>query len=365
VEVRLANGETKPGVDDAALRSVSEPASERFLAIPPSHRDEAWMKLAIVIVNYCTPKLTVDCVQSLHEARDLPSGTKVVVVDGKSPDDSVRVIAEAIARHGWADWVTLLPLDVNGGFAYANNRAIEAVAARAGRPEFVWLLNADTEVRPGAASALLSLMEAHPRAGIAGSRLEDPDGTPQSCAFRFHSVPGEFEGTIRLGLVSRILRRQRMSPPVPDVPVRMDWVSGASIFIRSEALNEVGLLDEAYFMYYEEADFCLRASRAGWECWHVPASRVVHFVGQSSGVTVRNVRPRRLPAYWFESRRRYFLKNYGSYYAALADLAWMTGYVLWYIRRALLNRPNTDPPMLLYDFLRYSVLSPLGYRRKR
>lgn len=314
------------------------------------------MQVAIVIVNYRTPDLAIDCLRSLEKAGDLPPGTQVVMVDGGSGDASASLIAEAISRNEWSSWVTLLPLDLNGGFAYANNRGIEAVIERFGRPALFWLLNSDTVVRPGALSQLLSFIEDHPKAAIVGSRLEDPDGTPQHSAFRFHTALTELETSMRFGPISRLLWRWRVAPPISDQVQRVDWVSGASLLIRTEAMDEVGRLDERYFLYYEETDLCLRAARAGWECWYVPESRVIHLVGQSSGVTQRDRRPPRRPAYWFESRRRYFVKNYGWSYAMLADTAWMTGHTLWLIRMFLQRKRNDDPPKLFRDFVRQSSL---------
>ncbi len=315
------------------------------------------MQVVVIVVNYCTPQLTIDCLESLERSGDMTPETRVVVVDGGSTDDSAAVIAAAIERHGWAGWATLLPLKVNGGFAYANNRGVEAAAAWFGRPRFIWLLNSDTIVRPGALSRLLAFMDANPRAAIAGSRLEDPDGTPQHSAFRFHSILGELESTMRLGLTSRVLRKWCVAPPIARTSVRTDWVSGASLFVRAEALDGAGVLDEAYFMYYEESDLCLQVARKGWQCWYVPASRVIHLVGRSSGVTSRTSAPRRRPAYWFASRRRYFLKNHGWLYAVLADLAWTGGHAVWRLRRSLQNKPDQDPPRLLTDFLRQCALT--------
>lgn len=128
------------------------------------------------------------------------------------------------------------------------------------------------------------------------------------------------------------------------------------MIVRREVFESVGLLDEKYFMYFEEVDFCLAANRSGWPCWYVPASRVVHLVGQSSGVTDTKRPPKRLPKYWFDSRRRYFLKNHGWLYAAIADAAWVVGFSLWRLRRVLQHKPDNDPPKLLSDFVLNSVL---------
>ncbi len=103
--------------------------------------------------------------------------------------------------------------------------------------------------------------------------------------------------------------------------------------IRREVIDQIRLLDEGYFMYYEEVDFCKRAQKAGWECWYVPQSRVIHLVGQASGINSADTQPIRSPAYVFESRRRYFQKLHGRFYETLADLAWLTTYPLWRLRR--------------------------------
>jgi GT2 family glycosyltransferase len=113
------------------------------------------------------------------------------------------------------------------------------------------------------------------------------------------------------------------------------------------------LLDEKYFMYYEEVDFCHRAQRAGWTCWYVPEARVIHLVGQSSGVTDPKMARARRPDYWFHSRRRYFLNNRGRVRARLADAAWIAGLALYRTRRLVDRRkPEVDPSHLLRDFVR-------------
>lgn len=314
-------------------------------------------RLVVVIVNYRTAGLTVDCLASLApEVARLP-GTRVIVTDNLSGDDSVDRIGAAIRDRAWHDWATVMPLPKNGGFAYGNNEAIRAALAGADRPQYVLLLNPDTLVRPKALEALVEFMDRHPDVGIAGSRLEDPDGTPQRSAFRFHSVVNEFEGGLRFGPVSRVLTKHVVAPDVSAVPVRTDWVAGASMIVRRDVFEAVGLLDEQYFMYFEEVDFCLRASRAGFPCWYVPDSRVVHLVGQASGVTDPTRRRKRRPAYWFESRRRYFVKNFGRTYAAAADAAFMASFATWRARRKVQGKPDTDPDRMLGDFAQHSVFA--------
>jgi GT2 family glycosyltransferase len=314
------------------------------------------MRLLIVIVNYRTAGMTVDCLRSLEpEVRALPT-TRVVVTDNCSGDESVARLQAAIADNGWHDWATLQPLQRNGGFAYGNNEAIRPALAQPSPPDHVLLLNPDTIVRPGAISALVESIERDPKCGIVGSRLEDPDGTVQRSAFRFPSMLGEFEEALRLGVVTKVLSRSCVAPPAPSCRETTDWVAGASMLVRREVFDQIGLLDETYFMYFEEVDFCRRARQAGWTCWYEPASRVVHLVGQASGVTDRKQRRRR-PRYWFDSRRTYFLNHHGRLYTSLTDAAWSVGYVAWRMRRLLQGKEDRDPPHLLADFVRNSALA--------
>jgi GT2 family glycosyltransferase len=128
------------------------------------------------------------------------------------------------------------------------------------------------------------------------------------------------------------------------------------MIIRREVFEAVGPLDEGYFMYFEEVDFCHRARRAGWPCWYVPAARVVHLVGQTSGVTDPKAARRRRPGYWFLARRRYFLGNRGRAATLLADLAWATGHASYRLRRILQRKPEDDAQSLLWDFIRFNFL---------
>jgi N-acetylglucosaminyl-diphospho-decaprenol L-rhamnosyltransferase len=123
--------------------------------------------------------------------------------------------------------------------------------------------------------------------------------------------------------------------------------------LRRNMLGEVGLLDEGLFTYYEDVDLCLRARRAGWETWFVPESRVVHLEGGSSGI--KSGSQYRRPAYWFEARRRFLLKNYGPVRAALADAAFLGGFAAWRLRRRIQRKPDLDPPGMLSDSFRHSV----------
>jgi hypothetical protein len=312
----------------------------------------------VVIVNYRTAALVVDCLRSLQDEVAKASRrfgpVSVIVVDNASGDGSPDQIEEAIASRGWANWAQLRRLPRNGGFAWGNNAAIRHASESDGTPDFVWLLNPDTIVRPGALVSLLEFLQSHPQAGLAGSRLEDPDGTVQRSAFRFPSLPAEVDNGLRLGLATRLLARRVVAPEPPGEATPTDWLSGASLMIRWAVIQEIGLLDEGYFMYFEETDFCRRAYRAGWRCWYVPQSRVVHLVGQASGINAGQQNKRRAD-YWFHSRRRYFLKHLGKIRTAAADGLFMIGFATWRLRRRLQKKADPDPAMFLSDFARWSV----------
>jgi hypothetical protein len=312
--------------------------------------------LLVIIVNYRTPDLTINCLRSLTtEIKSVP-GMKVTVIDNASGDDSVAKIQNAINSHNWQSWVEFIASEYNGGFSFGNNLAIRPVLQSANPPAYFLLLNPDTEVRPGAIKALVDFMEEHPQVGIAGSSFEQADGKPWSFAFRFPSILSELDSGLRLGIVSKLLANWLVTRKISNEECQVDWLPGASMMIRRQVFESVGLMDEGYFLYYEETDYCLQAKRAGWSCWYVPQSRVMHIGGQSTGVDVADTPPKRLPKYCFDSRRRYFVKNYGLLYAAIADLLWIFGFSLWKIRQIIQRKPNLDPPYYFWDFIQNSVL---------
>lgn len=285
------------------------------------------MRTSVIIVNYRTADLVCQCLASLAPLRDEAEQLRAVVVDNASNDGSPKQIAEAIAAQGWQDWVSLMPLDHNSGFSAGNNAAIRAMACTSDN-ELFFLLNPDTIVKPGAIAHLVQFMADHEDVGIAGSCLEDPDGTVHNAARRFPSPLGELEGGMRLGFVSRWLR----GSPTNDQPQSCDWVSGAAMMVRRTVFEKVGLLDEEYFLYFEEVDFCRRAKRAGWAVWHIPASRVIHLEGAAT--TQTHATPARSP-WWVASRKRYFIKTHGRAALLLADICAAAGRASFTVRRAL------------------------------
>jgi len=308
----------------------------------------------IVIVNYRTPHLVIDCLRSLAgEVAANPSlQIRVVVADGCSQDDSVPLIEAAIAAQSWDHWASLVALEVNGGFSYGNNAVIRPALQSSNPPDYIWLLNPDTVVLPGALAPLVAFLETHPQAGFVGSRLENEQGVVEGSAFRYPSVLGELESGARLGLLSRLLKRWIVSPPAPSSLSQCDWVSGASLMVRRQVFEQIGLLDESFFLYFEEVDLCRRGRQAGWLTFYVPQSRVLHYAGKSTGVTGSN--ERRRPPYWLQARRHYFMKHLGRWGTLTADLAWALGFLSYRIRERLQGKRPRAPSHSLRDFIRYN-----------
>lgn len=308
--------------------------------------------VAISIVNWRTPDLLENLLKSLIP--QLSSRYKVYVVDNDSGDGSVEQLRTLIRSYAWEERVRLIEAERNGGFAAGNNIAINC-AKREVDPKYFVLLNPDTLAREKSVDTLIAFLEEHPEVGLAGGLSENLDATPQSCFFRFPNAAREFTALCQLKAIGELCPGLLSTLPPANEPTQVDWVSGAFVAIRAEVLAQIGTFDESYFLYFEETDFILRARRAGWTCWHVPAARLVHLVGSSSGVTRPNERARR-PGYWYESRSRFFSTNYGIGYSLFADVLSLLGYLLGETKRLLKRAPPTLPQRFARDLIRASML---------
>jgi GT2 family glycosyltransferase len=222
------------------------------------------MKLSIVIVNYNVRPYLEQCLRSVQKALEGIEG-EVFVVDNHSSDDSVEVVRNSYP------WVHLIANDENMGFARANNLAI-----RQSEGEYVLLLNPDTVVESDTLRQVLQFMSDHPQAGGAGVMMHNADGTlaPESR----RAVPTPWVACLKM---LGITRRYYMSHLPWDKPARIEVISGAFCFLRRKALDQVGLLDEDFFMYGEDIDLSYRLPKGGWENWYVPAS-IIHYKGRST-----------------------------------------------------------------------------------
>lgn len=258
---------------------------------------ESATDLSVIVVNYNGEGLLRDCLQSLRAAAPAHR-LQVIVVDNASADGSV-----AMARREFPEALVLANSE-NLGFTKANNQGIERATGR-----HVMLLNNDTVVRPGAFDVAIRLMDRHPRIGAAGLRLLNADGSLQYSCRRFPSFAQALFN--RYSLLTRLFPNNRFSRAylMKDVGHRrmqdVDWVSGACLMIRREVLDQIGGLDERFFMYSEDVDFCYRVWQAGYRVTYLPQARVVHLIGQSSRrKKLMTIRERHLSMY------RFYKKHY-------------------------------------------------------
>jgi N-acetylglucosaminyl-diphospho-decaprenol L-rhamnosyltransferase len=312
--------------------------------------------VAVVIVTYRSAQLTVDALRSVEAEKTASGlGVRAIVVDNDSGD--LPVIARAAQENDWSSWVTLVNAPRNGGFAYGNNLGI-ARAYADGIPDYIYLLNPDAQVRPGGIATLVRFLSGRPDVGIAGSSFENLDGSDWPIAFRFPTIFSELDAGLQWGVVSRLLKRWVVARVMTKTAQPVDWICGASMMIRPAVLAATGGLDENYFLYFEETDFCRRARLAGHPTWYVPESRVMHIMGQSTSVTDTRQGLRRLPVYWFESRRRYYFLAFGLWHAAAIDLVAVVAHSLGHLKRVLQGKRRTGVPHFIRDLIRHSVLWP-------
>ncbi|MCA9605083.1 MAG: glycosyltransferase family 2 protein [Myxococcales bacterium] len=292
------------------------------------------LRLAIVILNYRTPRMSLDCLSSL--AGQMEEGIEVVVVDNDSGDGSAETIEEGIARAGYR-FARVMRSPINGGFAAGNNHAIRAVDADA-----YLLLNSDTIVRPGAVASLLDAMAKNPRAGLVGPSMEDAVGRPDASTFRMWRPASELARGASIGAIGRLFPTLDLVWPTRDTPTEPDWIGFACVLVRRAVIDEVGLLDEGYFMYFEDVDYCRRVRDAGWSILYWPEARIVHLLGGSSDVTARDKQRRRAPRYYYEARARYFAKFHGRLGLWMANVLFDTGRAVGRLRERLSPRRSSD-----------------------
>lgn len=231
------------------------------------------MDVSIIIVNWNTKKILSDCLRSVYEqAGDVDY--EVIVVDNASTDGSLDMIKSDFER------VVLLENAQNKGFATANNQGMEIAKGR-----YVLLLNSDTVVLDGAIAKTVSFADAHPRAGVTGCRVLNADRTLQPTCFMFPSILNMFLSSTYLYKFfprSRFFGRERMTWWDRSDVRQVDVVTGCFMLVRREAIDQVGVMDERFFMYAEETDWCYRFREEGWDVTFTPAGQIIHLGGQST-----------------------------------------------------------------------------------
>lgn len=314
--------------------------------------------LLIVIVNFRTPDLTLDCLRSLApEMADLPGARAVVVENGSGDDSAARLTTAFDAEPDWQAWLTLQVEPRNWGFAGGNNRAIERYPGAS----YVLLLNSDTIVHPGCMRRCFDKMEREPDIGALSCRVLNPDGSMQNVARRI-ATPARLAAQAA-GLpwsLPRWFGWANLEDPGWDrtaVARDVEWVSGAFMWIRGDALRAVGALDEEFFFEGEDMEYCLRLRRAGWRVHYDPAGAIVHLGGSSSDPT-RMERRSRSKHRW-RARYLFLRKGYGrpaAWLQRVIDVAWCAAHLA---RLRLRGRGRSDAAENLRAVLA-TLLRPLS-----
>lgn len=271
-------------------------------------------KISIIVVNFNAEKLLKECLESLYrETQD--TSFDVWVVDNNSRDDSVRMVREDFPE------VNRIENDDNLGFSKANNQAITGSAS-----DYILLLNPDTVVRDRAIDRMVAFMDAHPDVGISGCRVLNKDGSLQPACRRSVPTPKvafyHLSGLSKLFPNSMIMAKYNLTYLDPDQSHEVDAVSGAFLLIRRAVVDQIGLLDEVFFIYGEDVDWCVRAKNAGWKVMYHPEAEILHYKGGCSANSRRTTYEFYRAMYLFH--RKHFAKDHSP----VTNLLICTGIVI-------------------------------------
>jgi N-acetylglucosaminyl-diphospho-decaprenol L-rhamnosyltransferase len=293
------------------------------------------MELLVVITSYRATDLTIDCLHSLKdEIAQIPTA-KVAICDNGNEDDTLERLNKAVDDNGWHDWVYLRTVTPNRGFSGGNNIILREALQSSEVPDYFLLLNADTIVHSGAITGLLAEAKKQSDVGIFCPRLEWPSGEGQISCFRYMSPLSEMLAAARFGPLSKLFASWEVPKQVVDTPELIDWGSFACALIKKEVFFDIGVLDEGYYLYYDDIDYCRSANNAGWKVLYWPVSRVVHLRGKSNPVKEKTAQRKRRPEYWYNSRSWYFCKFYGRIGLFAANILWVVGRTISLLREVV------------------------------
>jgi GT2 family glycosyltransferase len=257
-------------------------------------------KFSIVILNHNSGGLLTACLDSVF-AEALPFTSEVIVPDNASTDDSLER-----AEAKWGERIEVIHNGDNRGFSWGNN-----IGIRRARGEYICVLNPDTVAHPGALLELARFLDEHPKAGFAGPKVFNSDGTLQLSCRRM--IPSPFDAMARALLLSKIFpkskrfARYNVTYLDENTAQRVDACTGCCMVARREMLNDIGLLDEGYFIYCEDVDWFQRAKNAGWEVWYVPSATIDHHHAYSA-----KFRKRRAVTDFHRSMIRFYRKHHAA-----------------------------------------------------
>jgi N-acetylglucosaminyl-diphospho-decaprenol L-rhamnosyltransferase len=267
------------------------------------------MDLSIIIVSWNTSKLLSQCLESIYRS-ELRSTFEIIVVDNGSTDDSISIL-----NTNFPD-VNVILNDRNLGFAKANNQGLAMAKGR-----YILLLNSDTIVLPGAFDEMIRVADLNPQTGVIGPKLLNMDGTLQKSWSSFPSFLSELVG-----------KNFRIRHPIVTIPntYDVDWIMGACMLVRAATIQDVGKMDEDYFFYSEETDWCFRIKRKNWKIWYLTSAKIYHLGG---GSTKRGSVMQLVSLY--QSKLLYFKKNHGNFMTTVLRIGLAFSNTLGIIRRVI------------------------------
>ncbi len=270
--------------------------------------------LSVIIVSWNVRDLLRRALASCRASWGDRPGLELIVVDNGSTDGTVEMLHEEFPT------VTVFANEENRGFTGGNNDGLDRASGT-----YLLLLNPDTEVLDDALPRLIAYLERHPDVGMVGPQLRNPDGSTQSSRRRFPTLPVLFlESTwLQSLLPRRVLARYYVKDRSPETAHAVDWITGAAMLTRHAVVDEVGGMDEAFFMYSEELDWCRRIRAAGWGIHYVPSARIVHYEGKSSEqvVPARHI--------YFQSSKVHYVRKYHGQWLAGILRFWLMGQYIW------------------------------------
>ncbi|WP_336762907.1 glycosyltransferase family 2 protein [Paenibacillus sp. USHLN196] len=285
---------------------------------------------SIIIVNYNTRQLTLDCLESVY-ASITSYSYEVIVIDNASRDDSVQAIREAYPQ------VQLIANSNNTGFAKANNQGMKATKAR-----YILLLNSDTVVQPDTLHTMVAFMDRHPEMGASGCKVILPDGSlDKACKRGFPTPSASFYyafGISRMFPDRPKFNQYQLGHLSPDDEYPVDCLVGAFILVRRETIDQVGGLDETFFMYGEDIDWCYRIKEAGWGIFYYPRTYIVHYKGGSA-----RRKPLKITYEFHRAMWVFHRKHYAKKYNLLTNTAVWVGISLKFtlsLLRSKLSLPS-------------------------
>lgn len=283
------------------------------------------IEISIIIVNYNTPELTAKCIDSIVQYTKVPF--EIIVVDNASSDSSVKTLS----KYEKQKTIKLIESKKNLGFAGGNNLGIDK-----SQGNFILLINSDTEIKDSVIDNVAQWMRTKHKAGIASCTLIGPDGELQSPGGNFPDLVRAISWmTIEdIPFVKNLIPPFHLPAIKYDSPTKLDWVSGTFFMIKREVIKQIGKLDDDYFMYTEEVDYCFRAATKGWESWLVPMWSIKHYGKASSNNEFALIQE-------YKGIKLFYNKHYPTWQMPILRFFLKIGSLLRVIAFTMLRRPDT------------------------